>query len=230
MYFSISDEASIAGVTHALFLVMRGVICSPSKIDFISRCNDLVSTDISGDLQRFNDGFKKIIANTTGKCHLKTAGEKLRENFSSRGFRSINNVIDAYNEAAFHYGIGIGGHDLFSVDPLAKVEVTLASDDECIIPLFQNSEKKVNYGELIYTANDKVMAWVGSKDVDSDCFKISEITTDCLFVILGHELVKPAELYAISLRIRRNIIDASYDIDAGRLVIEEYYYSTRKNS
>lgn len=86
----------------------------------------------------------------------------------------------------------------------------------------------MNYGELIYTANDKVMAWVGSKDVDSDCFKISEITTDCLFVILGHELVKPAELYAVSLRIRRNIIDASYDIDAGRLVIEEYYYSTRK--
>lgn len=81
--------------------------------------------------------------------------------------------------------------------------MTLASDDECIIPLFQNSEKKVNYGELIYTANDKVMAWVGSKDVDSDCFKISEITTDCLFVILGHELVKPAELYAVSLRIRR---------------------------
>lgn len=48
------------------------------------------------------------------------------------------------------------------------------------------------------------------------------------FVILGHELVKPAELYAVSLRIRRNIIDASYDIDAGHLVIEEYYYSTRK--
>ncbi|WP_127960422.1 B3/4 domain-containing protein [Serratia microhaemolytica] len=203
MFFSISEAASKVGVTHALFLVVRGLVCSPTKPEFLTHCNEMVETNISGDLQHFNEGFRKIIEKTTGRENFKTAGEKLRENFSSRGFRSINNIIDAYNEAAFFYGLGIGGHDLSSVDSLAKIEVSLATDNERIVPLFQSKEKKINPGELIYTADDKSMAWIGTNDIDADCFKISERTTDCLFVILGHNFVKAAELYTISLRIRQ---------------------------
>lgn len=230
MYFSISESASKAGVTHALFLVIRGLVCSPSKTEFLSHCNSLVATNISGDLQRFNDGFRKIIAKTTGRENFNTAGENLRENFTSRGFRSINNIVDAYNEAAFFYGIGIGGHDISTVDPLSKIEITLASDDDRIIPLFQEKEKCIKLGELIYTAEDEPMAWIGTKDVDSDSFKITEHTTDCLFVILGHEIVKATELYTISLRIQRNIVASSYDTSTSRFEVKEYYYTARKNA
>ncbi|OVZ84556.1 phenylalanine--tRNA ligase beta subunit-related protein [Yersinia intermedia] len=227
MYFTINESAAKAGITHALFLVVRGLVCSPSKAEFVSRCNEIVATEIYDDLQRFNEGFRHVISKTTGRDNFKTAGENLRDNFRERGFRSINNIIDAYNEAAFFYGIGIGGHDLSTVDSLSKIEVTLASESDFITPLFQKKEKRIIQGELIYKTDDKTMAWVGSKDVDANDFKISWKTKDCLFVILGHELVKPVELYTISMRIRRNIIDASYDANPDQLDVKEFYYSTK---
>ncbi|AVF38258.1 phenylalanine--tRNA ligase beta subunit-related protein [Rahnella sikkimica] len=228
MYFSINESASKAGITHALFLVVRGLVCSPSKSEFVSHCNEIVATEMVGDLQRFNEGFRQVIYNTTGRDNFSTAGENLRDNFKERGFRSINNIVDAYNEAAFFYGIGIGGHDICNVDLSSKIEVTLATDNDFITPLFQKKEKKIVSGELIYKAGDKNMAWIGSKDVDSDDFKISPKSTDCIFVILGHEHVKPVELYTVSLRIRRNIIASSYDFNPDKLDVKEYYYSTRK--
>ncbi|WP_309787563.1 phenylalanine--tRNA ligase beta subunit-related protein [Pantoea dispersa] len=156
-----------------------------------------------------------------------TAGEKLRSNFSNRGFRSINNVVDAYNEAAFFFGLGIGGHDFSNARKDAHLEIMLSSSEDTIVPLFDTRTKKINPGELIYKLEKDTVAWIGSKDVDSDEFRIGDETKSCAFVIIGHSSVTATDLYTVSARIRRNLVESSYDIDSSKFDSQEFYYNTR---
>ncbi|QYM96480.1 hypothetical protein FGI04_11175 [Dickeya ananatis] len=229
MYFSIDSAAADAGVTHALFLVVRGLIVSPSKPEFLKKCENSVGECIPEDIGRYNFGMRKILTRTIEQNNFKTAGEKLRDNFCSRGFRSINNIIDSYNEVAFYYGLGIGGHDISHMRTSDCVEIKISSGEEKITPLFQDKAKTIKSGELIYGTEDRVMAWIGSKDVDSDYFKITEKTTDCLFVIIGHEYVSANDLYTVSNKIRRNIVDASYEFHSHEFDVQEFYYNARSS-
>ncbi|NPE59183.1 hypothetical protein HLB27_01210 [Dickeya dadantii] len=227
MYFTIDERAANAGVTHALLLVVRGVIVSPSRENFKKKCTETVSSSLPSYTEKFNNGMREIISFTTGKSDFRTAGEKLRSNFSERGFRSINNVVDSYNEAAYFYGLGIGGHDISHVRNDAHLEVTLSLSEDKIIPLFDTRKKKINPGELIYKLEKKTVAWIGSKDVDSDEFRIGDETNTCAFVILGHSSVTATDLYTVGARIRRNLTESSYNFDSMGSESQEFYYNTR---
>jgi len=227
MYFSIDSNAASAGITHALFLTVSGIIVSPSREEFKSKCQKTVSGPVPSNTENFNNGMREVIQLTTGKSEFKTAGEKLRKNFSERGFRTINNIIDSYNEAAYFYGLGIGGHDITNANKNGNLNVTLSSGDESIIPLFESKNKKIKCGELIYKLDNKTVAWIGSKDVDSDEFRIGDDTSKCLFVILGHSSVTATELYAVSARIRRNLIESSYDLNSREFETQEFYFNAR---
>ena len=227
MYFSISERAAAAGVTHALLLIVQGMIVSPSRDEFKNKCAKTVAGGIPNNTDKYNLGMREIISKTTGKEVFLTAGENLRNNFSERGFRSINNVVDAYNEAAYYFGLGIGGHDVSGARNDAHLEITLSSNEDTIIPLFDKKRKKINPGELIYKLEDKPIAWIGSKDVDSDEFRIENATRTCCFVIIGHSSVTGTDLYTVSARIRRNLIESSYDVDSLKFDSQEFYYNTR---
>lgn len=227
MYFTINEHAAEAGVTHALLLIVSGLIVSPSREEFKQKCMRTVTDSLPPNTEKFNSGMREIIAATTGKKEFQTAGEKLRRNFSERGFRSINNVIDSYNEAAFFYGLGIGGHDVSHVRKDAHLELTLSSDEDTIIPLFDTRIKKVMPGELIYKLENSTAAWIGSKDVDSDEFRIGDETNTCAFVIIGHSSVSATDLYTVSARIRRNLAESAYDADTANYETQEFYYNTR---
>lgn len=227
MYFTIDERAAAAGVTHALLLVVSGVIVSPSREDFKKKCAETVTGPLPPNTEKFNNGMREIISVTTGKNEFRTAGEKLRDNFSARGFRSINNIVDSYNEAAYFYGLGIGGHDVSHVRKDAHLEVRLSASDDTIVPLFDTRTKKINPGELIYTLEKKTVAWIGSKDVDSDEFRIGDETNTCAFLILGHSSVSATDLYTVSARIRRNLKESSYDFDSAKYDTQEFYYNTR---
>ncbi|EBS1326648.1 hypothetical protein D6T51_21455 [Salmonella enterica subsp. enterica serovar Muenchen] len=227
MYFSINERAAAAGVTHALLLIINGVIVSPSRDDFKKKCGKTLAGAIPDHTEKFNNGLREIISATTGRSKFRTAGEKLRSNFTERGFRSINNVVDAYNEAAYFYGVGIGGHDVSETKKDAHIEITLSSNEDTIIPLFDTRTKKINPGELIYKLEKETVAWIGSKDIDSDKFRIVDTTRTCAFIIIGHSLVTATDLYTVSARIRRNLIESSYDVDSLKFDSQEFYYNTR---
>lgn len=227
MYFSINERAAAAGVTHALLLLVHGVIVSPSRDEFKRKCTETVSCALPANTDKFNNGMREIISATTGKSEFFTAGEKLRSNFSNRGFRSINNVVDAYNEAAFFFGLGIGGHDFSNARKDAHLEIMLSSSEDTIVPLFDTRTNKINPGELIYKLEKDTVAWIGSKDVDSDEFRIGDETKSCAFVIIGHSSVTATDLYTVSARIRRNLVESSYDIDSSKFDSQEFYYNTR---
>lgn len=227
MYFTIDERAANVGVTHAILLVVQGVIVSPSRRDFIKKCTETVSGALPPYTEKFNNGMREIISATTGKSDFRTAGEKLRCNFSERGFRSINNVVDSYNEVAYFYGLGIGGHDVSHISNDAHMEITLSLHEDTIIPLFENRTKKVNPGELIYKLEEKTVAWIGSKDIDSDEFRIGDETKTCAFVILGHSSITSTDLYTVSARIRRNLVESSYDVFSAKYDSQEFYYNTR---
>lgn len=227
MYFSIDKRAAAAGVTHALLLIVHGVIVSPSRDEFKKKCSETVSGALPANTDKFNLGMREIISITIGKNEFQTAGEKLRRNFADRGFRSINNVVDAYNEAAYFFGLGIGGHDISDIRKDAHLEIMLASNEDTIVPLFDTRTKKINPGELIYKLEKETVAWIGSKDVDSDVFRIGDETRTCAFVIIGHSSVTATDLFTVSARIRRNLVESSYDIDSSKFDSQEFYYNTR---
>lgn len=227
MYFSIEQSLAEAGLSHALLLVVNGIIVSPSKEEFKNRCADTVTDNLPSDNDKFNRGMRQLITKTTGKNTFLTAGEKLRENFISRGFRSINNVVDAYNEAAFYYGIGIGGHDITSLNENAHIEIRLSEENEKITPLFKTQSKNIKPNEVVYGEGRNIMAWIGTQDMDSEDFRITEKSRKCAFIIMGGPEVAPTELYAVSNRIRRNLIDASYEFDSKTYDSQELYFKTR---
>lgn len=204
MKLSISSAAKQAGVSHALLLVIDGLKIGESTSDFVQRCQCQLKE--LPDLEQYNLGMKSIIKNTTGK-NKRTAGDSLRKNFKKNGFRPINNVVDAYNEASIYFGLGIGGHSLNSHDD--QIIIDLANESEQIKPLFNDEIVDIEKGQLIYRIGSKPMAWIGSKDVDSDDFKITNETTKCMFVIFGHDHVTEAEVHEVSDRIINNLSESA---------------------
>lgn len=112
------------------------------------------------------------------------AGQRLVESFRERGFKPINNLVDACNIAAATYASGIGLHD--AEDILQDIHVRRALGGETITPLFRDRAKKVAQGDLIYEAGGRLLAWLGRRDVDADGFKITENSRYALIVALGN--------------------------------------------
>tara|TARA_R110000824_G_scaffold156883_1_gene330192 strand:- start:30 stop:533 length:504 start_codon:yes stop_codon:yes gene_type:complete len=98
----------------------------------------------------------------------KRAHLNLLKNFYKNGFRRHNNLIDAANIVSLSSGVSIGLHDASSVSE--DIVVELSSGGETIRPLFKEKSEKVPPGQLIYRSGDRLLAWIGAKDVDSDDF------------------------------------------------------------
>lgn len=204
MELSITDSAKSAGVTSALLLFIENIEVRKSTPDFIEICENQIKKPPNHE--KFNLGIKKIIKKTTGK-EKQTAGEKLRSNFEKNGFKYINNIVDSYNEASIYFGLGIGGHSL-NTDK-GEITIDLSYKKEKIKPLFKEKMITIDEGQIVYRLGDRIMAWIGLKDVDSDDFKITSLTNKCVFIILGHSHITYEDLKLISDRIIKNLINSS---------------------
>jgi DNA/RNA-binding domain of Phe-tRNA-synthetase-like protein len=139
-------------------------------------------------------GFKELFARM-GYPHQVPAGQRLIESLQRRGFRRYDNIVDAYNIASAWSGSGLGMHDARRI--LGDVHVYRASGREQIVPMFKSDWVRVVPGDLVYADRapraeggagpDRVIAWLGKRDVDSDDFKVREDTTSLLLVALGND-------------------------------------------
>ena len=128
-------------------------------------------------------GFKDLFARM-GYPGQVPAGQRLIDFFRQRGFKHYNNVVDAYNIVSALFGSGLGMHDASMIK--SNVHVFRASGTEQIIPLFKSNPVKALEGDLVYSCSDRLIAWLGKRDVDSDEFKIKDETSSLLLIALGN--------------------------------------------
>jgi DNA/RNA-binding domain of Phe-tRNA-synthetase-like protein len=117
------------------------------------------------------------------------AGERLRASFLQKGFKRINNIVDAYNLVSAQSGAGLGLHDASTLDGASSIHVRRAHGDETIRPMFKQKESAIPAGDLICATAPhcgRAIAWLGKKDVDGDDFKVTGDTTSLLLIALGH--------------------------------------------
>jgi DNA/RNA-binding domain of Phe-tRNA-synthetase-like protein len=117
------------------------------------------------------------------------AGERLRVSFLQKGFKRINNVVDAYNVVSAQYAAGLGLHDASKLNGSHSIHVRRAHGDETIRPMFKHKESAIPAGDLIYSTAPhagQTLAWLGKKDVDGDDFKVTADTTSLALITLGH--------------------------------------------
>lgn len=130
-------------------------------------------------------GYRTLFAKL-GYAEQTPAGERLVHGFLKRGFRSFNNVIDAYNLVAARNVAGLGLHDADRV--AGDIVVDRADGTQRIQPLFKSKTRRIREGDLFYAATEveSAMAWLGKRDVDSDRFKVRDDSTSLVLVVLGN--------------------------------------------
>jgi len=135
-------------------------------------------------------GFTELFVRM-GYPKQKPAGQRLIESFIRNGFKSFNNVVDAYNIVSASFGSGLGMHDMAKISE--QVHVFRAGADEQIVPMFKSDPVKVQAGDLVYACrppsaegDKRLIAWLGKRDVDSDEFKVMDESVSLLLIALGN--------------------------------------------
>ena len=139
----------------------------------------------TGEFQGFAEMFTRM-----GYEGQIPAGQRLVEGFLKKGFKKINNVVDAYNIVSASNACGLGLHDADKTSQHGdQVDIFCATGVEKIIPLFKNSSVSAKSGDLLYgqiASQSRLFAWLGKKDVDSDEYKVTEETTNLLLIVTGN--------------------------------------------
>jgi DNA/RNA-binding domain of Phe-tRNA-synthetase-like protein len=189
MLLYVENSATTLGVVNPVSAVI-------SNVSVIQKYDGDLRTRIEEEYCRIKEQADAIIASESasgfralfagmGYPELMPAGERLITSFLERGFKSINNLVDAYNIVSMKYCAGIGMHDADLV--VSDVFVRRAQGGEQIVPIFQSKNKSIKAGDLIYLAGAEPMAWLGKRDVDSDKFKVTDDTKRIFVIALGNK-------------------------------------------
>lgn len=111
-------------------------------------------------------------------------GEKRMQLIGKRGLNRHNNVVDAYNITGAEYGIGLGMHDVAQLD--GNVVIQCATGGERMVPLFRESYRKAQEGDLIYGTDQHTLWIAGRLGRDSDEFKVTKDTEQALLMAIGN--------------------------------------------
>lgn len=215
MKIVISEGVKNLGITHAVSFVASNLKVKKFSEDLKLKIDKTVKGVRQGensiDRKKVSAAFKQIF-DDMGYPNVIPAGEKLVARVLEHGYKPINSVVDAYNEAAIFYGLGIGAHCTKSLKPNLPIKLSIADGNERIVPMFQSKSRPVKMNDLIYFQGSELLAWLGRCDVDSDEFKITEITDQVFFLVLGHKDMKESLLFSIAERIKQNLLLANSDV------------------
>lgn len=169
-----------------------GVRSTPSELE--TMLSDLESETREAFREKPLDSHPSLeswltIAAQTGMLELgeKPAPIGLLERFQeNQHFPKINSVVDVTNLIAVKYLTPVGAFDLDSLR--GEVRLRLSEEGEVMIPLFKDEPDMIPEGEIIYSDDEGPFS---RYSIDADRSKISDSTTDVLFVVDGtthHEL------------------------------------------
>jgi len=190
----VHDDVAALGISHPAACVIRNVRVTDADgaLDGeIERLMETLRTAPGTILERPEvRGFDELFARM-GYRKQTPAGRRLVEGFQKRGFKRYGNLIDAYNLASAWFGSGLGMHDASRLT--GDVRVFRATGHERIVPLFKTEPADVVRGDLVYADGsscdgdgERLLAWLGQRDVDADAYKVRDDTTSLLLVALGN--------------------------------------------
>jgi DNA/RNA-binding domain of Phe-tRNA-synthetase-like protein len=190
----VHEDAAALGISHPVACVIRNVGAADADGVLDGEIERLMETlraapeTILGrpEVRGFDELFARM-----GYRKQTPAGRRLVEGFQKRGFKRYGNLIDAYNLASAWFGSGLGMHDASRLT--GDVRVFRATGHEQIVPLFKTEPAAVVRGDLVYADGEagggdgeRLLAWLGQRDVDADAYKVRDDTTALLLVALGN--------------------------------------------
>lgn len=183
----VHEDARQLGIVHPVACIIHPVRVSPSSTELDSDVDALMKTLTDApdtilarpEVRGFNELFARL-----GHPKQKPAGQRLVESFQRKGFKRFNNIVDSYNVASALYGAGLGLHDAGKIT--GDITVFRAAGTETIIPMFKTAAERVTTGDLVYSSGERLLAWLGKRDVDSDEFKVADETRALLLISLGN--------------------------------------------
>lgn len=204
-YLVLNSDAKNIGVINPVAAIIYNIVVTDNNYDILkdkihNEFLILLKNNKKILKQPFALGYKDLFFSLGYEGQM-PAGERILNIFIEKGFKYINNIIDAYNIVAAKYCAGIGVHDARNYS--GKLIIKRALGEEKIKPLHRDKYKYVKKGDLIYENNGAVMAWLGERDVDSDDFKITSETNKLLVIVLGNKNT--------SISFNRNIIKEIYE-------------------
>lgn len=216
MSFFLAQEAVSIGICHPAVCLIRNI----KTINEPHPAYDLPINDLMARIKEEGSkwlekeevkGYKEIFIKQ-GYPKQIPAGERMFKSFSERGFKRINNLVDAYNLVSLEVVAGIGVHDASSLlQEKSVLTIQRAADNFTIIPSFDKKQKavKVIKNDLVYGLKSEntfdVLAWLGKQDKDSDAHKVTGETKDLLVVVLGNEFTTEEYNRNICTQIFNNI-------------------------
>lgn len=187
MNLVISEDAAALGIHHPVAAKLTGVVLGPSFTEMVNEGHCVVAriaADCAAHLGRPEvQGFRSLFE-SMGYPGVEPAGERLVRTFVEKGFKPVNSAVDAYNIAALEAAAGVGMHDIGGL--AGDIVVRRARDGETIVPIFKDKVKAVPAGDLVYANDERLLAWLGRRDVDSNDFRVTPATTGMLLIVLGN--------------------------------------------
>ncbi|EIK94700.1 hypothetical protein PMM47T1_20428 [Pseudomonas sp. M47T1] len=181
----INPCAAAVGAGNACAVVIDGIEINndSSFVPLLTRNLNQVASHL-GDLAQnpVYQGFARQMEEM-GYPNTVAANEKLLKAFVSKGIRSINNVVDAYNAIAIRHGVSIGVHTYEQVE---DIHVFRAHEPMKFRPLFAKKDAAVPAGDLVYTCADSLLACIGKTDADAHDFRLTDASSRLVAVVLGH--------------------------------------------
>jgi DNA/RNA-binding domain of Phe-tRNA-synthetase-like protein len=218
MKLSITFAAQAVGIHHPVAIAVRNIsVTTTPCCELLHECrrgegylrlhgDELIKTpEIAG----FRALFERL-----GYVNQIPAGERLIQSIRTKGFKKINNIVDAYNLAASLSGSGIGLHDARLLT--GDIVVDRTQGGETIVPIFKVKPQEIPGGDVIYSSNGRTLAWLGMRDVDCDEYKVTESTNTIVAIVLGNE----ATSYDYNMNICKHIFKLIH-LSCPHAIIEE---------
>lgn len=198
MTFSLTSDAASLGIRYPAVCLIRNIKTINGAHTAYDRPVENLMTRVKDEGAKWLEkdevkGYRGIFINQ-GYPKQTPAGERMFKSFSEKGFKRINNIVDAYNIVSLEAVAGIGVHDAKGfLEGKSSLTIQRAADGFSIIPSFDQKQRavKVVKNDLVYGLKKEntfdVLAWLGKQDKDSDSHKVTDETKDLLVVVLGNE-------------------------------------------
>ena len=185
----IDRSMSALGITDVVYAVARGLDpFAPIPEELMEEIRVMGKAVAAGDYDHIYDneiteGYRDLIrkAGRSVKKNPPTVPGFI-DNIKHRGsMPRINSIVDVYNIESIRSSLAIGGHDLDSVQ--GDIIVTVCGQEDSFTAI-GGKEKHVEPTDFVYRDEKGILAWLDIRD--SEFYKMSDDTTNVLFVMQGN--------------------------------------------
>lgn len=227
MRFLVTCSARDVGIVHPVVAIYRNInpkadasvydeaiAALTSRIEEI-REKKLTTPEVLG----YRTLYTKL-----GYPGITTAGERLLNICSEKGFGRFGPLVDAYNLVALNNVEGLGCHDVSSLDRDATLIFRRATGGEKIFVGSNKKPSSIPQGDLTYgfdlDGTFTPLAWLGKKDSDNAKYRLTEDSKAMLLTAIGNEATSQEYNETVCHDVFENLKKSCPDVEMELLVGE----------